>query len=86
MPTDARPPDPLPAAEASLDRLRRAGWSVAEYTVRFVRPPAWVHLVVGEAGAGRLLAAGPTRDEAAWRACEQAAATGKMAPAGRGGK
>jgi hypothetical protein len=64
MPTVDRPRDHLPATEASLDRLRRAGWSVAEYTIRFVRPPALVHLVVGEVGPARLLAAGSTRDEA----------------------
>jgi hypothetical protein len=58
MPTDDRPSDPLPAAEETLDRLRRAGWSVAEYTVRFVSPPALVRFVMGEAGADRRLAAG----------------------------
>jgi hypothetical protein len=78
MPTDDRPRDHLSAAEASLDRLRRAGWSIAEYTVRFVRPPALVHLVVGEAGAARLLASGSTRDQAAWRACEGAEAIGML--------
>jgi hypothetical protein len=71
MPTGDRSWDPCPASEASLDRLRRAGWSVAEYTVWFVSPPAMVHLVAGEAGAARLLAAGPTRGEAARRACLQ---------------
>ena len=82
MPTVDQPPDHLSAAEASLDRLRRAGWSVAEYTIWFVRPPAFVHLVVGELGAARLLAAGSTRDEAARRACTQAEALGMLAPGG----
>jgi hypothetical protein len=80
MPTDDRPSDPLPAAEEKLDRLRRAGWSIAEYTVRFVSPPAWVHLVVGELVRERLLASGSTRDEAARRACTQAEAIGMLAP------
>ncbi len=81
MPTGrSRSGDPFPAAEAALDRLRRAGWSIAEYTVRFVRPPALVHLVVGEAGTAPLLAAGSTSDEAARRACAQAEAIGMLAP------
>jgi hypothetical protein len=78
MPTDDRPDDPPRAAEASLDRLRRAGWSVAEYTVRVVSPPAVVRLVVGEAGEARLLAAGPTRDAASSHACAQAEALGML--------
>jgi hypothetical protein len=78
MPTADRPPDHLDAAEASIDRLRRAGWSIAEYTVRFVSPPAWVHLVVGELVRERLLASGSTRDEAARRACTQAEAIGML--------
>ena len=82
MPTQDRPPDPLPAAEASLGRLRGAGWSVAESTVWFVGRRALVRLVVGEMGAARLLASGATRDEAAWRACLQAEAMGKLPPVG----
>jgi hypothetical protein len=82
MPTADPPGDPPPDAEASLDRLRLAGWSVAEYTVRFVSPPALVRLVVGEAGAARLLAAGSTRDEAARRACTQAEAIARLGPGG----
>jgi hypothetical protein len=39
-----------------------------------------VHLVAGEAGAARLLAAGSTRDEAARRACAQAEALGTLVP------
>jgi hypothetical protein len=79
MPTDDQQRDPLPAAAASLDRLRRSGWSVAESTISYVNPPAWVWLVVGEAGAARLLATGSTRAEAGWRACEQAEAIGELA-------
>jgi hypothetical protein len=84
MPTDDRTCGPLPdtEAEASLDRLRGAGWSIAEYTVRFVSPPALVRLVVGESGAARLLASGSTRAEAAGRACAQAEAIGMLAPGG----
>ena len=74
MPTDDRPPDPLPAAEASLDLLRRAGWSVAEYTIWFVGHRATGWLVVGEFDRQRLLTMGPTRAEAARRACKQAEA------------
>jgi hypothetical protein len=79
MPTDDRPRDHLAAAEASLDRLRRAGWSITEYTIRFVRPPALVHLIVGEVGTARLLVSGSTRDQAAQRACMQAEAIGVLA-------
>ena len=71
MPTRDRERDPCPASEASLDRLRRAGWSIAVYTIWFVRHRALRWIVVGELDRQRLLATGPTRDEAARRACEQ---------------
>lgn len=80
MPTEARPHDPDPVAAVSLAPRRRAGWSVAEYTVRFMSLPALVRLVVGEAGDARLLAWGRTRDEAAGRACAQAEALGCPLP------
>ena len=80
MPTDDRPSRQSAAAEAPLDRLRRAGWTVAEYTIWYVRPPVLVWLVAGEAGAARLLASGLTRDMAAARATEQAEALGEMPP------
>lgn len=80
MPTDDRPRDEFPASTASLARLRHAGWTVAVYTIRYVSPPALEWIVVGEAGAARLLAAGATRDEAGWRACEQAEAIGMLPP------
>jgi alpha-1,6-mannosyltransferase len=63
MPTDDRPRGPIPDAEAALDRLRRAGWSVAEYRIWFVSSRAWVRIVVAEAGAARLLVTPGPRDE-----------------------
>jgi len=69
-----------PPADTSLDRLRGAGWSIAEYTVRFVRPAGLVSIVVGESGEDRLLSEGLTRDEAALRACKRAETLGWLLP------
>ncbi len=74
MPGRDRSWDPCPTSEASLGRLRRAGWSVAEYTIWFAGRRALGWVVVGELGRGRLLTIGPTRAEAARRACLQAEA------------
>jgi hypothetical protein len=72
MPTRDRSWDPYPASKASLDRLRRAGWSVAEYTIWLVSHRALGWIVVGELGRERLLTMGSTRGETARRACLQA--------------
>jgi hypothetical protein len=64
-----------PPVDESLDRLHRAGWSVGDYGTATL----WV--VSGGNGENLLYAEGHTRPEAWWRACEQAAAVGMLAPA-----
>jgi hypothetical protein len=64
-----------PPVDESLDRLRRAGWSVGDY--RTATP--WV--VSGSNGENLLYAEGCSRAEAWHLACEQAAAAGMLAPA-----
>ena len=63
-----------PPVDESLDRLHRAGWSVGDYGTA----TRWV--VSGGNGENLLYAEGGTRAEAWHRACEQAAAAGKLAP------
>jgi hypothetical protein len=64
-----------PTVDESLDRLRRAGRSVGDYGTATL----WV--VSGSNGENLVYATGSTRPEAWWRACEQAAAVGMLAPA-----
>jgi hypothetical protein len=64
-----------PPVDESLDRLHRAGWSVGDYGTA----TRWV--VSGSNGENLIFATGSTRPEAWWRACEQAAAGGMLAPA-----
>jgi hypothetical protein len=61
--------------DESLDRLRRAGWSVGDVGTA----TRW--LVSGTNGENVLFAEGRSRAEAWHRACEQAAAVGMLAPA-----
>jgi hypothetical protein len=63
-----------PTVDECLGRLYRASWSVGDYgTAR-----RWV--VSGGNGQNLLYTEGQTRAEAWWRACEQAAAVGMLAP------
>ena len=64
-----------PTVGESLDRLRRAGWSVGEVGTA----SGW--LVTGSNGENRVQAHGRTQREAWWRACEQGGAVGMLAPA-----
>jgi hypothetical protein len=68
-------PAPYPTVDESLERLHRAGWSVGDYGTA----TRWV--VSGGNGENLLFAVGGSRAEAWWRACEQAAAVGMLAPA-----
>jgi hypothetical protein len=63
-----------PPVDESLDRLRRAGWSVGDYGTA----TRWV--VSGSNGENLICAEAAARAEAWWRACEQAAAVGMLAP------
>ena len=67
-----------PSVDESLDRLRRAGWSVGDVGT------AEVWLVTGTNGENVVHALGRTQAEAWWRACEQARAVGMLAPAREG--
>jgi hypothetical protein len=62
------------SVDESLDRLHRAGWSVGDYGTA----TRW--FVSGSNGENLLYAEGRARDEAWWRAGEQAAAVGMLAP------
>jgi hypothetical protein len=64
-----------PSADESFDRLRRDDWSVGD--------TGWGSgwFVTGTNGENAIRAAGRTREEAWWRACEQARAVGMLAPA-----
>lgn len=62
-----------PTADESLDRLRRAGWSVGHYGT------ATGSIVSGSNGDSLLDAEGGTCPEAWWRTCEQAEAAGMLA-------
>ncbi len=64
-----------PPVDESVDRLRRAGWSVGDVGTA----TRWV--VSGGNGENPVRSEAPTRQEAWWRACEQAAAVGMLAPA-----
>jgi hypothetical protein len=64
-----------PPAEESLDRLHRAGWSVGA-----VGTYGGGGLVTGTNGVNALKAWGSNPAEAWYRACEQAAAVGMLAP------
>ena len=67
-----------PAVTESLDRLRRAGWSIGEAATA----AGW--LVTGSNGENVIHAEGRTQAEAWWRACEQARAVGMLAPTREG--
>jgi hypothetical protein len=62
------------SVDESLDRLRRAGWSVGDVGTA----TRWI--VSRTNGENVLLAEGRGRAEAWHRACEQAAAMGMLAP------
>ena len=65
-----------PIADA-LDRLHRAGWSVADVTFHDgAGGQAWI--VVGFNGAGRIRTDGATQTEAWFHAIEQARSLGKL--------
>jgi hypothetical protein len=66
-----------PSADESLDRLRRAGWSVGDVGTA----TRWV--VSGTNGENVIFAVGGSRAEAWHRACEQAAGVGMLAPVGK---
>jgi hypothetical protein len=68
-------PPACPSVDESLDRLRRAGWSVGDT----VNASGW--LVTGTNGENRIHAEGRTRAEAWWNACVQAREVGLLAPA-----
>jgi hypothetical protein len=63
-----------PSVDESLDRLRRAGWSIGE-TGTATR---WI--VSGANGENLIQSEGRTQAEAWARACEQARAVGMLAP------
>src|SRR6202035_4582523 len=67
-----------PSVDESLDRLRRAGWSVGD--AAFGPDDALTWLVTGNNGENVLKAEGRTRAEAYWRACVQAREVGMLAP------
>jgi hypothetical protein len=69
-----------PTVDESLDRQHRAGWSVGDYGTA----TRWV--VSGANGENLLYAEGGSPGEAWWRACEQAAAVGMLAPARPAGR
>jgi uncharacterized protein (TIGR02996 family) len=70
-------PPAYPSVDESLDRLRRAGWSVGR--AGFGPPHATVWQVSGTNGENAVLAHGGTLAEAYWRACQQARAAGALA-------
>jgi WD40 repeat protein len=59
-----------PDCQESMERLRRAGWLVSDMVVTEEGGARW--LVLGQQGPHRIQARGQTREEAWWRACEQA--------------
>jgi hypothetical protein len=68
-------PHPYPTLDESCNRLRRASWSFGWVGDGFT----WQ--VSGSNGENLLRAEGATRQEAVWKACEQARAVGMLAPA-----
>ena len=74
----------FPAVDESLDRLRRAGWSVGDTAFGPEHALHW--LVTGNNGENVVHAEGRTHAEAYWRACVQARDVGMLArPAAEGG-
>lgn len=67
-----------PTVDYSLDRLRRAGWSVGD--VAFGPDYTLIWLVTGSNGDNQIESRGRTRAEAYWRACCQAREVGMLAP------
>ena len=67
-----------PSVDESLDRLRRAGWSVGDSA--FGPECALVWLVTGNNGENVVKAEGRSRAEAYGRACVQAREVGMLAP------
>ncbi len=65
------------AAEESLTRLHRAGWSVTCTEFRNQKGPIWI--VSGYNGENQVLTAGTSCDEAWWMACLQARIVGMLA-------
>ena len=68
----------FPTVDESLDRLRRAGWSVGD--TAFGPPHARVWQVTGTNGENAVVAYGRFQAAAWWGACEQARAVGMLAP------
>jgi hypothetical protein len=66
-----------PTVDESLDRLRRAGWSVGD--AAFGPEHALVWCVSGSNGENRIEACGASRAAAYWRACMQAREVGMLA-------
>ena len=64
-----------PSVDESRDRLHHAGWSIGE------AGGAAVWIVTGTNGENMIRAEGCSQAEAWWRACEQAAVVGMLAPA-----
>jgi hypothetical protein len=60
--------------DVCYERLRQAGWSVADVLVETTDGPAWI--VTASAGATMLRAIGQTQAEAWLQALEQAEAAG----------
>ena len=67
-----------PTVDESLDRLRRAGWSVGD--TAFGSENALVWYVCGSNGENRIESRGISWAEAYWRACCQAREVGMLAP------
>ena len=65
-----------PAAEESLVRLHRAGWSVVCTEFRGGKGPVWI--VSGYNGENQVLTAASTKEEAWWQACLQARSVGML--------
>jgi hypothetical protein len=65
---------PYPTADASADRLKRAGWSAADSALR--RPSGIVWVVFAERGDQMIEGMGATQAEAWHRACLRAEAIG----------
>jgi hypothetical protein len=69
------PVSSYPSVDESFDRLHHAGWSIGE------AGGVAVWIVTGTNGENMIRAEGHIQAEAWWRACEQAAAVGMLAPA-----
>jgi hypothetical protein len=66
----------LPTVGDMIGRLRRSGWTIADYTIRKAADSVFV--VSGNHGDTVIRAEGDTRQLAWWRACEKARLLGML--------